>query len=131
MSKWTGFALAALLAGGMFALPASADSRPVAKTGVLHVYDEGKLFSAEGIDRAKSLLSGTRFDHGLSVTVDTYKDVPNDKKTAAEAAKGDKTKWRHFIETWTKERAEGDKARGIYILIVQKPVGGIGVIADR
>ena len=51
MSKWTGLALAALLAGGMFAVTASAESQPAAKVaGVLHVYDEGKFFSAEGIE---------------------------------------------------------------------------------
>jgi hypothetical protein len=132
MSKWTGLALAALLACGLVAVPAFAESRPpTARPGVLHVYDEGKFFSSEGVDKAKAALSGARFDHGLSVTVDTYNEVPADKKAAAEAAKGDKAKWRNFMETWTKERAQGDKAKGIYIVIVQKPIGGIGVIADR
>ena len=132
MSKWTGLALAALLACGLVAVPASAESRPAAKQpGVLHVYDEGKFFSTEGVDKAKAALSGTRFDHGLSVTVDTYTEVPADKKAAAEAAKGDGAKWRNFMETWAKERAQGDKAKGVYVVIVQKPIGGIGVIADR
>ena len=132
MSRWMGFALAAFLAGGLIAVPAYASkSSPPPQAGVLHVYDEGKFFSAEGIDRAKTTLSGTRFDHGLSVTIDTYREVPAEKKAAAEEAKGDKAKWRRFMETWVKERAQSDKSRGIYIIIVQEPVGGIGVIADR
>ncbi|HSQ57270.1 MAG TPA: hypothetical protein VLM40_16220, partial [Gemmata sp.] len=132
MSRWMGFALAALMAGGLVAIPAYGDSRPSKmQPGILHVYDEGKLFSQEGVQRAQAALSSTQFDHGLSVTVDTYHEVPANKKTAADEAKGSKEKWRHFMESWTKERAQSDKAKGIYIIIVQKPTGGIGVIADR
>ncbi|HVL14788.1 MAG TPA: hypothetical protein VM529_19605, partial [Gemmata sp.] len=131
MSKWSGIALAALLAAGLVAIPAQAAKASKPEPGVLHVYDEGKFFSTDGIDKAKTALSGTRFDHGLSVTVDTYAEIPADRMSAAEEARRDPSKWRNFMETWAKERAQGDKAKGIYILIVRKPAGGIEVIADR
>ena len=61
MSKWMGVALAALLAGAFVAVPAQASKVTQPQPGVLHVYDEGKFFSTEGIEKAKTALSGTRF----------------------------------------------------------------------
>lgn len=129
----TGLALAAaLVAGGLSTNHARAEkAAPAPQPGVLITTDQANLFSPGGIERAKSTLAGTRFDHGLTVTVDTYPEVPADKKVAAEEAKGDRAKWRQFMETWVKERAQIEKNGGIYIIIVEKPTGGIAVIADR
>jgi hypothetical protein len=126
--------LAALLAVGMIAIPAFAEkAAPAKKSGVLHVYGNGdtKLFSENGIKQAESILQGTQFDHGLVVTVDTYPEVPANKKAEADAAKGSEENWHRFLEKWTKERASSDKSHGIYIVIVQRPIGGIAVVADR
>src|SRR5438093_1127086 len=112
MNKFLGLALTALLTGGLVVMPAvaSAESRPQAKhPGVLHVYgnNESKLFTADGIKRAETTLGNTQFDHGLTVTVDTYAEPPADKKVAATAAaeaakgdKGDKAKWHDFMAGW-------------------------------
>jgi uncharacterized protein len=124
---------AALLAAGLIAAPALAEKPAQKKAGVLHVYGNAdtKLFSENGIKQAESILQGTQFDHGLVVTVDTYTEVPANKRAEADAAKGSEESWHRFLEKWTKERASSDKSRGIYIVIVQKPIGGIAVVADR
>src|SRR6185437_16000753 len=88
-----------------------------------------KLFSQDGINRAKSTLSSAQFEDGLRVTVDTYPEPPADKRAAAKAVAGDKAKWHSFMRDWAKSRAQSDKTRGIYIVICAKP-GGIAMIAD-
>jgi hypothetical protein len=126
--------IAALLLAGMLAAPVSAESKPVGKKpGVLHVYGNGdtKMFSDNAIKQAQNMMHETQFDHGLVVTVDTYLEVPANKKTEADAAKGNEENWHRFLKSWTKERASSDKSTGPYIVIVQKPVGGIAVVADR
>ena len=130
----TGLAmLTALLVGGLVAVPAQAESKPPAKAaGVLHVYGNAdtKLFTEEGIKRAEATMHGTQFDHGLMVTVDTYVEVPADKKAGADAAKRNEASWHKFLENWVKERAQSDKSKGIYILICRNQ-WWIAVIADR
>jgi uncharacterized protein len=103
------------------------------KAGVLHVYGNAdtKLFSEDGIKQAESILQSIQFDHGLIVTVDTYPEVPANKRAEADAARGSEDNWHRFLNKWTKERASSDKSHGIYIVIVQKPIGGIAVVADR
>ena len=85
----TGLAmLAALLVGGLIAVPARAESKPPAKAaGVLHVYGNAdtKLFTEEGIKRAEATMHGTQFDHGLMVTVDTYAEDPGRQESGAES----------------------------------------------
>ena len=125
---------AAGVAVGLTAGQARAEK--VKQPGALYVFDDAKLFSAEGIEAAKSAFRNVQFDHALKVTVDTYAEVPAEKRAAAEAAaeasrKGDRAKWRAFMENWAKEAARNDKAEGPYILIVRKPTGGVAVLADR
>lgn len=132
MRNFTRAAVAALLAGGLLAGSAVAE-KDTSEWGVLKVNgnDESKTFTAEGVTRAESVVGGVRFDHGLTVTVDTFRDVPADKKAAAEAAKTDREKWHRFMEGWTHERAKAARTNGIHIVIVEHPVGGVGVIADK
>ena len=68
--------------------------------GVLHVFDNANLFSAEGIKKAESAMSATSFDRGLVFTVETFRDVPDDRKAEYEAAKGDPGKKAAFFESW-------------------------------
>jgi hypothetical protein len=118
---------AALLAGGLLAMPAPAKADKVAAKhpGTLHVYDGGHLFSAAGADRAKNALNNTQFSYGLSVTVDTHEKIPDAKKGEykddAKAA---------FFRKWAEESAKGDRAHGVYILICRSP-GYVEVIADK
>jgi hypothetical protein len=120
----------AVLAAALVATPVQASGVSTPRAGNLAVFDEAKYFSAEGIDRAKSILSGTQFDQGLIVTVDTYPEPPSERKAAVQAAVGDAQKWHNYLHDWAVDHAKGDKERGIYILICAKP-GGVAVIADR
>src|SRR5437762_9614482 len=119
MSKFlTGLAMAAaVVAGGLVAAPALADKASQSHPGVLHVFDNANLFSAEGIKKAESAMSATSFDRGLVFTVETFRDVPDDRKAEYEAAKGDPGKKAAFFESWAKSLATGDKAKGPYVLI--------------
>ncbi|HJZ58488.1 MAG TPA: hypothetical protein VKE74_26335, partial [Gemmataceae bacterium] len=67
----TWLAAAAVLAGGLVASPARAE-KGTAEPGHLLVNDDAKLFTPAGIEQAKKVLAGTRFDHGLSVRVSTF-----------------------------------------------------------
>src|SRR5437879_3116913 len=70
-------------------------------------------------------MSGTPFEHGLTMTIDTYAKIPDAKKGAYSEANKDK-----FFKDWAKELATGDKARGIYVLVCRSP-GYVEIIADK
>jgi hypothetical protein len=127
MTRLTTAMFAALLAGGMIALPAFAESKPAKKAGVLHVYGNAdtKLFSDDGIKRAESAMHSTQFEGGMMMTVDTYPEIPADKK----AGYKEENKARFFNE-WAKQRAGDDKAKGVYVLICRSP-GYVEVIASN
>ncbi len=125
------YVIALGMAGAMLlAMPVQASKTVVSQQGSLVVFDDAKLYSAEGIDRAKGVVSAAKFDHGLHVTVDTYAEPTAEKKAAAMAAKDNPDKWHAFMHDWAVERSKGDKAKGVYILICHKP-GGVAVIADH
>src|SRR6185312_5304052 len=119
MSKYILGMAAALLAAAVVAVPVQASKALPKESGTLIVYgnDQSKLFSQDGINRAKSTLSSAQFEDGLRVTVDTYPEPPADKRAAAKAVAGDNAKWHSFMRDRAKSRAQSDKTRGIYILI--------------
>lgn len=110
---------------GLAATPALAD-KISKQPGNLTVYgnDSAKLFTQEGIDKAKAVLSGTQFDHGLSVTVDTYSKIPENKRSGYNDAKKEQ-----FFRSWAKELATSDRAHGIYILVCRHP-GEVTILMD-
>lgn len=122
----------ALLAAGWVALPVQASKASSKEAGSLVVYGnaESKLFTQDGIDRAKSAFAGVQFDHGLHLTIDTYAELPEGKKAAFAALGEDKDKKAKFYKDWARERAAEEKAKGPYILINRKP-GHIEVLVDR
>ncbi len=123
--------LTALLVGGVIAVPTPAlASKVVASAakqqpGTLHVYDQGKLFTEAGIDKAKSTFGNTKFDHGLTLTIDTYKELPEGKKGEYSKEKEGK-----FFKDWAVTLAKDDRAKGIYVLVCRSP-GYVTVIADK
>lgn len=130
MSKWTtGLAMtAALLTGGLIAAPAFASkSGAASEPGNLIVLGNGesKLFTQEGIDRAKNAMSAARFEGGMMLTFDTWAELPEAKKGQYKK----ETEAQFFLE-WAKERASADHARGIYVLICRSP-GYVEIIATK
>lgn len=111
-----------LLLGGLLATitPVRAENLP----GSLRIYDEAKLFSEKAVRQAERKLADARFDRGLNLTVDTYKEIPADRKSSySDARKAE------FFREWARSVATGDKAKGIYVLICMNP-GFTQVIAD-
>jgi uncharacterized protein len=120
---------AAALVGGLIAAPALA-SNPVAKgkktPGSLVVVDTAKVFTEGGIDKAKDAFANTHFDKPVNLTVETFPEIPADKKAAFDAA----TDKRQFFANWAKEVYKSHKDTGLYVLICMKPEG-IYVLPDR
>jgi hypothetical protein len=114
----------ALLATGALALPVQAN-KASKQNGSLTVFDEAKLFTASGLDKAKAAMNSTTFDQGLTVTIDTYEKIPENKKGAYSDANKER-----FFKEWAKELATSDKAKGIYVLVCRHP-GYVEVIADK
>src|SRR5207244_712165 len=120
MSKWTGLALAALLAGGLIAAPAYGESRQKTAPGTLRIFDEAKMFSSGAEQAAESRMRSVRFDHGLTLTIDTHPSLPPERKAALDKATDDAVKAEIFDE-WARMLNTGDKAKGIYVLICKSP----------
>ena len=123
---------AAVLAAGLVAVPVQAAKSAPKEAGSLIVYgnSESKLFTSEGIDRAKSTMSGTQFDHGLHLTIDTYGELPENKKASFTALGDDKEKKAKFFKDWAHERATDEKGKGPFVLITRKP-GHVEVVVDK
>jgi len=125
----TRFGLLAVVATALIVGTSRADV--VTKPGQLVVEDNAKLFSAEGINRAKDEFARLQSKTGRQVMVETLAELP-----AAEQAKvaklieaKDSAGIRKFWGDFTKAEAKTDRAKGIYILINRKP-GHVHVIAD-
>jgi len=116
--------LGAVLVGGLVAVPALGSKVTGQLPGSLRVHDEAGLFSDGAVREAETKLSDARFDHGFQLTVDTYQEIPADRRASYDPArKAD------FFRDWARSVATGDKARGIYVLICMKP-GYTQVLVD-
>ncbi len=124
MNRLLRHSLAAALLAGLF-LPfgtAVAADMP----GTFHAFDDAGIFSTDGKKQATKKLEGQKFDRGLHVTVDTYKEMPSDWKKKYDAA-ADKNK---VVKDWAIAAATAQKAKGPYVLICMRP-GYTMVIADE
>jgi uncharacterized protein len=118
----------AILVGGLLAAPSVALAGKAAEqkvSGTLHVYDGGKLFTDAGIDKAKAAFSDAKFEHGLILTIDTYKEIPEDRKGSYKKETDSK-----FFKDWALSLAKEDRAKGIYVLVCRSP-GFVEVLADK
>ena len=127
------YVIALGMAGAMLlAMPVQASKAIPKEAGSLVVYGnpESKLFTQDGIDRAKSALAGVQFERGLHLTIDTYAEMPAGKKAAFAALGDDKERKAKFYKDWAHERATDEKAKGPFVLICRKP-GHIEVLVDK
>jgi uncharacterized protein len=120
--------LAATVALGLTASPALADKATVA--GTLTVNDIANVFSDSAEATAKSRMDDARFDRPVRLTVETFPELPEDKKNAYAAATNNPADKRKVIRAWAKEVFHNNKDKGIYVLICMKP-GFVEVITDN
>jgi hypothetical protein len=124
MNRLLRHSFAMTLLAGLFApfgAATAADS-----PGTFHVFDDAGIFSTDGKKQATKKLEGQKFDRGLHVTVDTYKEMPADWKKKFDAAT-DKAK---VVKDWAIAAAQAQRAKGPFVLICMKP-GYTVVIADE
>ena len=120
--------LMSLMLAGVFALTLGGTASAANSPGSLQVFDEGKVFTSGGIEKAREAMASKSFDHGLKMTVDTHPRMPADVKERFDKASGPAK--RDVVRDWARSHAKGDKAEGIYVLICMSP-GFTEVLDDR
>ena len=80
------------------------------------VHDDAGRFGPEAVKKANALAAEMREKVGKDFVVETFAEIPADKKAAYEPAKK-----AAFFKTWAGERAKARKVNGIYILICKDP----------
>jgi uncharacterized protein len=112
-SRRTWLGLAAL---GLLLAPVPARAALTAE-----VRDDAKLFKAEAVKEADTIIRAIKRDHNLDLLIETYPDIPADKKAAYDKVKGDEEKRKEFFVEWGLERFKTAEVNGIYILITKEP----------
>lgn len=104
--------VAALLAGGLLAVPAPVLASPAGEAadlpGRMAVVDEAALFSPEAKKQAQTRMGDAKFNRSLQFHVDTYKDMPAEWKSKFDAA----TDKKKVVREWAMSVATGEKATG-------------------
>lgn len=80
------------------------------------VRDDGNRFGPEAIKKANAIAAELKEKVGKEFIVETFAEIPADKKGGYEPAKK-----AEFFKTWVDERARARKVDGIYILICKEP----------
>lgn len=114
---------AALLGAGLIALPAQATAAR-GPTGTFVLNDTAKAFSKDADAKGQAILSGSHFDRSVHLIVETFPEVPTEKKAEFEKA----TDKKKFYRDWAKELYRKNQDRGIYVQIVM--TGHIEVVVD-
>jgi uncharacterized protein len=108
-----GLVLAAgVLGGGLLAAPAGA-SEP----GVMKVHDGAKLFSADGVEKAKAKFEGTTFKSATHFAVVTAAAIPADKQAEFKGLK-DKDDRGRFFQDWARQEARSRDRKGDVLALV-------------
>src|SRR5262245_26575669 len=84
--------------------------------GRLVVRDEAKLFSPNAVEGASGLLRGAYFRNRLTVTVETYPQLPAERAEAAADAWSDPDRRDLYLQAWAAERLAASKEQGVFIL---------------
>jgi hypothetical protein len=103
----------------------SGAARAADQPGTFNAFDDANLFSTDAKKQAAKKVEGQKFDHGLQITVDTYKEMPAEWKKKYDS--GDKAK---VARDWAIAAATVQKAKGPYVLVCMKP-GLTVVLADE
>lgn len=120
--------LAAAAALGLTASPALAEKAAVA--GTLVVNDTANVFSDSAESKANSKMSDARFDRPVHLTIETFAELPEARKSEYATAPNNPADKRKVIRAWAKEVYHNNKDKGIYVLICMKP-GFVEVVTDN
>ncbi len=89
------------------------------------VNDQAGFFSADAIRKANEATAAIARDFGKELAIETLSAVPAEQEERFRTLGKDR-----FFEEWSRQRAEAERVRGIYILITKKP-GHVQVAVDR
>ena len=90
-------------------------------TARAEIRDNGRIFSADTITKAKTTIADIEKHHHRRVVVETFAEVPSEKLAAYDLLGKDKAARTKFFRDWLRERAKADGATGVFILICKKP----------
>lgn len=121
-----GIWLAALMGVSLFA--GRTQAQETAPLGEMTVADEAKIFSSEGIERAKSLFDGTNFQASTHYTVVTRAQVPSGKQAELDAVARDENGRGRFFATWARELGRQMGKKGVLTMIFKNDKGQFHVV---
>lgn len=90
-------------------------------TASAEIRDNGRLFSAEAITKAKATITEIEKRYKRRVVVETFAEIPSDRLAAYDMAGKDKAAQAKFFRDWLRDQAKADGATGVFILICKKP----------
>src|SRR5262249_27518607 len=114
IKRWipSALALACLLAvGGVVA------AWPI----VAEVKDDAGFFSAETIKKANAEIKAIKDQAKKDLVIETFKELPADKKEAYEKVSKDPKERERFFVEWARARAKSLEVNGIYVGIFKSP----------
>jgi uncharacterized membrane protein YgcG len=85
------------------------------------VKDAGQFFSADTVTKADAQIQEIKKEHGKDLMLETFASIPEERKSAWEAAKDDKDARTKFFSGWLDDRAHALGVDGVYVLIVKDP----------
>ena len=110
----------------LFVLPLIAMMSGAARADIR---DNGRIFSADAIAKAKSTITDIEKHYHRRVVVETFAEIPSEKLAAHDLAGKDKAARAKFFRDWLRERAKADGATVVFVLICKQP-GHVEVAAD-
>ena len=109
-SKWLRLVLWSVVAAA-----ASVGTAGASEKGTLAVKDNGSVFTSEGIRKAEDAFEAVTFQAPTKLVVVTFGKVPDGKRAAFEAAKGDARK--RFFHDWAEEVARSSGKPDVLVFI--------------
>ncbi|HVK15920.1 MAG TPA: TPM domain-containing protein, partial [Fimbriiglobus sp.] len=114
MNKVLSVLAAAVLAGGWLTPSALASET---SAGRMRVEDKAGAFTPEGVKKAEEAFANTSFKSPTHLTVVTVGEVPASRKADYEAAAKVPERRAQFFESWTRELAQTEREKGVFVLM--------------
>ncbi len=101
---------------------------PATVAHAVEIKDDAGFFSQKALAAANARLAELKKERGTEVRIETFKTVPGGK--ADEVARMDRAARDKFFAKWARDRAIGENAKGIFILICKQP-GHVQIEEDK